>query len=499
MYSAIFCVGIFTLILCALNAWRLQASRRRFISHIPGPRAVSWLYGNMPELLLSREYGEHEFQWQKQYGPVYRIKGCFSENRLMISDPVAAKHIINNPVFIHGGSQQKAANILFGEGNVFLAEAYSGKGESPNLARTMSDIELILESQLVDRWESLGFPGNTVDVAPTLHDAALDAMGDGILGHSFNALLGAIESAPHMYPVIRSQTKIGLLVDAIIPCVPGFLFRLALRIPLAGVLAMQAFIRITDDLTSHLVQESRDELSNGIESDQTFIRNFLDYSPENPISTPFDVKDIAIQLRAVLIASEDTSGNTAGWVLYKLAQMPDLQTALREEIRLASVDGRDELDYDAMPVLKAVINETLRFYAPLPLAERVPTEDCVLPLTDPIITSTGERITELPIKKGQNLYVTIASYNRLPSAWGPDAYEFRPSRWLEKDGILSNGMGIGPRAPLVLELQVFVVELIQKFVLSVPENDSVRPCVVITLVPKTADGVQCLPLHVEAV
>jgi hypothetical protein len=41
--------------------------------------------------------------------------------------------------------------------------------------------------------------------------------------------------------------------------------------------------------------------------------------------------------------------------------------------------------------------------------------------------------------------------------------------------------------------------MVHKFVLSLPDNDSVRPSVAVTLVSKTADGVQQLPIHIEAV
>jgi hypothetical protein len=51
----------------------------------------------------------------------------------------------------------------------------------------------------------------------------------------------------------------------------------------------------------------------------------------------------------------------------------------------------------------------------------------------------------------------------------------------------------------ISELQVFVTEIVRKFVLTVPENDSVRPIVAITLVPRTAEGVKGLPLHIETV
>jgi hypothetical protein len=71
--------------------------------------------GNMQQLLLSSTYGEYEFRWQKLYGPVYRLKGCFElvrlhrtfsllipsqQDRLMVSDPVSLQYILNSTHFI---------------------------------------------------------------------------------------------------------------------------------------------------------------------------------------------------------------------------------------------------------------------------------------------------------------------------------------------------------------------------------------------------------------
>ncbi|KAJ7708357.1 cytochrome P450 [Mycena rosella] len=124
--------------------------------------------------------------------------------------------------------------------------------------------------------------------------------------------------------------------------------------------------------------------------------------------------------------------------------MPVFQQELREEIQRTSI-GEDH-DYNSMPLLTALINEVLRLYPAFPLSERVATGDCILPLSQPMKTITGVEISEIPIKKGQCVYVAIASYNRLTSIWGPDAHDFRPSRWLEKDPC--NGPALGPHASL---------------------------------------------------
>jgi hypothetical protein len=38
--------------------------------------------GNMLQLLLPPQYGDHEFTWLKKFGPVYLVKGCFGVSSL---------------------------------------------------------------------------------------------------------------------------------------------------------------------------------------------------------------------------------------------------------------------------------------------------------------------------------------------------------------------------------------------------------------------------------
>lgn len=106
--------------------------------------------------------------------------------------------------------------------------------------------------------------------------------------------------------------------------------------------------------------------------------------------------------------------------------------------------------------------EVLRLHPGLPMSDRIAAQNCVLPLTEPIVTTSGQKIAELPISKGQHIIVGTASYNRfyllpytfpvsnvcsrLHSVWGPDADEFKPSRWLNGDP--AKAIAFGPYAGL---------------------------------------------------
>ncbi|KAJ7465740.1 cytochrome P450 [Mycena galericulata] len=436
-----------------------------------------------------------------------RMAKCIrsKESRLIISDPSATKYILSSGLFIFGPAHTKTANALFGRGNIFTARGHEHRhlrnsmnpGFSSNNVRALLPVIRETARKLVDRWESLGFPGNTVDVSGTLNDAALDVIGDAVLEHRFNALaghseLGRIQRA--MVDALSSPTKLGLLLDAALPYIPDLIFRLVWHLPIPTLQMFHQYKKFTDELGVQLAAQDDEGLA-----------EFL------PGLARVPDRDIGVHLRTILIAGQDTTGGTMGWILYELAKMPEFQQQLREEILLSKLES--QADYDNMPLLNAIINEVLRMYSMFPLSERVVAEDCLLPLSQPITTTVGTQMSQIPIKKGQCLYVAISAYHRLRSIWGPDASEFRPSRWLEQEPC--KGQALGPHASLltfyggpgvclgwrlaILELQVFVTEIVSNFIISLPQDDSVRARLAITLVAETADGTRRLPVHIEPI
>jgi hypothetical protein len=51
-------------------------------------------------------------------------------------------------------------------------------------------------------------------------------------------------------------------------------------------------------------------------------------------------------------------------------------------------------------------------YPALPISERIAVRDTVIPLSSYITTSTGEKMSQIPVRKGQIVGVAIASYHR---------------------------------------------------------------------------------------
>ncbi len=65
-----------------------------------------------------------------------------------------------------------------------------------------------------------------------------------------------------------------------------------------------------------------------------------------------------------------------------------------------------------MVVLAVPTQETLRIHPIATGLPRVALKDDVIPLAHPIVSSTGETVSEIPIKAGQVLYASFAGYQR---------------------------------------------------------------------------------------
>jgi cytochrome P450 len=86
------------------------------------------------------------------------------------------------------------------------------------------------------------------------------------------------------------------------------------------------------------------------------------------------------------------------------------QQNLRAEIQAHR--SKPTVDYDTMPLLNALLKETLRVYPAAPYLERAAARDAVIPLEYAVTTPAGARISQLPVQKGQFIAVAVAAYQR---------------------------------------------------------------------------------------
>jgi cytochrome P450 len=127
-----------------------------------------------------------------------------------------------------------------------------------------------------------------------------------------------------------------------------------------------------------------------------------------------------------LLAGADTTAITIRAVFDYVLRNPDVYRKLVQEIRGAGYDMDKSVPYGVarqLPYLEGVVREALRLFPAvgMPLERYVPAEGLTLPNGQYV--PGGAAI-------GMNAYVT----GRNKGLWGDDAEEFRPERWLKREG-----------------------------------------------------------------
>ncbi|KAI6099111.1 cytochrome P450 [Pisolithus sp. B1] len=169
------------------------------------------------------------------------------------------------------------------------------------------------------------------------------------------------------------------------------------------------------------------------------------------------------------VLTRDTTASTLTFLVYMLSQHPDVLKRLHAEV-LSTVGSSRGPTYDdvrEMKYMRAVINETLRLYAPVPFNVRTSTEAVVWPGVNgspPIYIPPNTRAP-----------FSVFLMHRRKDLWGPDADIFDPDRFIdERSKYLTSNPFIflpfnaGPRICLgqqfaYNQMSFFLVRLLQTF------------------------------------
>ncbi|KAF7375701.1 Cytochrome P450 [Mycena sanguinolenta] len=425
----------------------LRLRRRSAIQDIAGPPSPSWIFGHMRQLVLSPRYGAHEFNWLNLYGPVYALKGCFGQDRLTVADPVAMQYILNSPNFRRSPTEDNARILVFGEKGFVVLRGSDHRrvrsalniGFTAAAVRSYHAVFKVVAEQICEQLEN--FPSAATDVCSLLSAATLEATCQAILGRSTQDL--GEEFAANNREIIKltaSQSEVHVIADAILSRLPTWFWRAATHLPTKSFAVARKGRLLGNQVGGRIVREKREATAQGLETGSDLFSRLVD--PNN--SDTLAEEDLVPQTAVVLVAGQETTTNAISFGLLELAKHPDFQDRLRAEI-YSALGNNTSPAYENMPLLNAFLREILRLYPAVPLSDRIVLEDTVIPLGESII-SKGQRINQIPVRKGEIVTVAIAAYQRLPLRWGKDPHTFNPSRWL--DGETYQGEAVGPYANL---------------------------------------------------
>ncbi len=235
---------------------------------------------------------------------------------------------------------------------------------------------------------------------------------------------------------------------------------------------VKAIRDILDDIIdSHQSQQPTEE---------SVLSRLLD--AKDPDGKPLSRDAIANEAAVIFMAGHETTANTLAWAWYILSQAPWAAELLHDEITTA-LSGQPPTikDVPRLPYTRAIIEETLRLYPPVPILAREALNDST--------------IMDRPVKKKALLMAVPWLLHRNPEYWDY-ADEFRPSRFLPESKARPSKHGyipfaVGPRVCAGLafgltEAILCLAVLAREFRLELASDADIKPVCRLTLRPGNA-------------
>ncbi|KAK7031127.1 hypothetical protein VNI00_013735 [Paramarasmius palmivorus] len=458
----------------------LVRSKQRSLKFLRGPPNTSILLGNEYDMLHEPTVGSKILQWMREYGSTFRIKTIFNEDTLIVTDPKALQYILHKSSyhFPKAPDMEFTFTRLFGEG-VLSVQGTQHQRQRKILNPAFSTAQIkpfdgIFQSVtnfLVGQWrEQLATGNDVIDTTQWFTKLTLDALGRAVFDYEF----GALETKDTL---LGGMVK-NLFVDSVMPSKFQYLWNrlrsyyLPDRIKALGsaLYPTKEDIRLKawNDISKAEAEKLYRNKLQGDSADANDVLGVIARSLDaHDPGRKMDTAEALSQMSTIILAGHDTTGNTLSWLFYELAKHPADQERLYQEIKHVREQKGEELtanDFDSMPFLHAVIKEALRIHPVVARLIREAEQDDVIPLAHPIISASGEMISEVPVAKGQRIWVSIIGYNYLKEVWGEDADEWNPDRHLG----VKRPTTLGVYGNLVHELQVITALLVESFQFSMP-------------------------------
>ncbi|KAF7422267.1 cytochrome P450-dit2 [Pleurotus ostreatus] len=434
--------------------------------HIPGPPSQSWITGNLGQLFTNKGLPFH-LLLSERYGGIARVYGFFGDEQLYICDPRALHSILvkdqdafdETAVFIENN------RIIFGPGLVAtVGEQHKRQRKAVKpvfsviqlkkltplfyeLAEKLCDViskevrgEAIMNSDANSNADS-----GRVDMSEWMSRIALETVGQAVLGYSFDPL-DSRQSNPYTAAVkelIPTLFRLSI-VRQFVPWLtrigpPAFRRKLVELVPHEAVQKVKNSSDVMYTTAKGILESKRKKIpERRLETEgpsrQDIITELLKNNERLPESEQLSEEELIGQMTVLIFGAQDTTSSALSRVLYMLSVHPNWQDDLRGEI-LEALDTSDRdgrLRYEdvvKLPLLDAVLKETLRLFPPVPFVRRTAIQERTIPFT----TQAGDT-SSVTIPVGTTLFVGIAGANRMESVWGEDAKEWNPERWVGSRG-----------------------------------------------------------------
>lgn len=393
----------------------------------------------------------------------------------VISDPAAIRHVLVDNAAHYRKDDLQRRILAPGLGNGLLtAEGDEWRLQRRTLAPLFSPrhvsgfLQAMLDAAeaMVARWRRRG-AGARLDVPLEMTRVTLDVLERTIFTHGLARDPDALGGAITRY------------FEAIGPVDPLDLFGMPGWLPRLGRLRARPAVRFFEEVVNELIEARRRLIAGGGPVPRDLMTLLLEAAdPE----TGRGLGDYEVRANIITFigAGHETTANTLAWTLYLLSQ--DLSARERVEREVDEAAGEGPLTpegVERLPFTRAVIEEALRLYPPVPFLSRAALEE--------------DRIAGYRIPKGSVVAIVPYVLHRHRTLWEePDA--FLPERFLpETRGCIDRfaylPFGAGPRVCIgasfaVQEALAVLATIVREARLDLPGNPVITPLHRITLRPQ---------------
>ena len=449
-------------------------------SHFPsvrGPRG-HWLLGHLPELrqnsltafsMVNRTHGDLT---RLQMLGLGRLGARFDLHVLSHPDDIA--HVLdrNAANYQNAGLLRSRYLTLFGP-CILAAEGQEWKArrklEAPSFSRARLNAmaSCVTDEALLtaERWEKRLQQGNaSFDMVPELMDLTLRVAGRMLLGTNFGEGIDTLEKGraiafPDMNAVWLHE-----------------------NIPVVNRISSprrRRFMRARRSIEGAMIDIVEARRNRGPSDEPKDILDVL-MNARDANGVGWTNSELAGEMHALVRAGQDTTTSSVVWAMFLIARHPEAEARLHEELERV-LGGRAPVaaDLPNLPFLRAIYDETLRLYPPIPTVARTAMED--------------DAIRGHFIPKGRCIVLVSWLTHRDPR-WWPNPDEFIPDRFVGASAKASLPkytyfpFGGGSRFCMgaglaLLQGPLVLATLAQKFRMRVAPEHDIRPRAYISVMP----------------
>jgi cytochrome P450 len=392
----------------------------------------------------------------------------------VVSDPAAIRHVLvdNAANYRKDDLQKRVLAPGLGKG-LLSVEGEDWKLQRRTLAPLFAPRHVAgffpamaeAGERLVRRWRR--HDGRILDISLEMTRATLDVLERTIFTQGLTRDPDALGRAITRY------------FEALGPVDPLDVFSFPDWIPRLGRWRARPAIRFFEEIVGELIDARRALIARGEEPPRDLLTLLLEAADPESGQGLSDV-EVRANIVTFIGAGHETTANALTWSLYLLSQAPDVRARVEREVEEV-LDGR-AIAPDDLPRLvftRAVIDEAIRLYPPVPFMSRAAIQD--------------DWFGNMKIPKGSLVAIAPWVLHRHRQLWEePEAFDpdrFMPERRGSIDRFAYLPFGAGPRvcigASFALQEAVIVLaSIVRAARLDLVEGHEVRPLHRVTLRPE---------------